>query len=157
RRRRAGRPASRRWRSWCSTAGGSCCSTTPGRRSARRCWPPRRRERASRCQRQCPRAARLAQGAGTPRHGRNPIREVLVGVLIVAALGGLIGLFVVASSGPGFLSSRRTIEVVFRDGQGIRVGSPVRIAGIDAGRVEEVDLTETDGFLVAKLKLSLPT
>lgn len=90
-------------------------------------------------------------------HGRTSIREVLVGAVIIAALAGLIGLLVLASTGPGFLTSRRTIDVVFRDGQGIRVGSPVRIAGIDAGRVEDVDLTEVDGFLMAKLRLSLPT
>jgi len=90
-------------------------------------------------------------------HGRSSIREILVGVVIVAALVGLLGLVGLASAGPGFLTSRRTIDVVFRDGQGIRVGSPVRIAGIDAGRVVEVDLTEVEGFLVAKLKLSLPT
>jgi len=90
-------------------------------------------------------------------HARATIRELLVGVVVVVALASLLGLVVMASAGPGFLTSRRTIQVVFRDGQGIRVGSPVRIAGIDSGRVTDVDLTEVDGFLVAKLTLSLPT
>src|ERR1700754_655058 len=90
-------------------------------------------------------------------HGRSSIREILVGVVIVVALAGVLGLVVMASSGPGFLTSRRTIDVVFRDGQGVRVGTPVRIAGIDSGRVVAIDLTEVEGFLVAKLTLSLPT
>lgn len=90
-------------------------------------------------------------------HGRSSTREILVGAVIVVALVALLGLVGLASSGPGFLTSRRTIDVVFRDGQGIRVGSAVRIAGIDAGRVSDIDLTEVDGFLVAKLQLSLPT
>jgi phospholipid/cholesterol/gamma-HCH transport system substrate-binding protein len=89
-------------------------------------------------------------------HGRASIREITVGVVVVVGLAGLLGLFGLASGGPGFLTSQRTIDVVFRDGQGIRVGSPVRIAGIDAGRVVDIDLAEIDGTLKAKLKLSLP-
>ena len=73
---------------------------------------------------------------------RTPVREVLIGLVIVATLGSLLGLLGVAGSGPSFLTSRRTIDVLFRDGQGIRVGSPVRVAGIDAGRVVDLDLTE---------------
>src|SRR5215217_3062122 len=88
--------------------------------------------------------------------GRSSVREVLVGVVVVAAIAGVLGLFGLASSGPGFLRSQRTIDVIFRDGQGIRVGSPVRIAGIDAGRVVDIELAEIDGSLKAKLRLSLP-
>jgi phospholipid/cholesterol/gamma-HCH transport system substrate-binding protein len=90
-------------------------------------------------------------------HGRTSIREVMVGLVIVATLGSLLGLLSVAGSGPAFLTSRRTIDVLFRDGQGIRVGSPVRVAGIDAGRVVDLDLTESDGFLRARVKIALPT
>src|SRR3954454_17116107 len=89
-------------------------------------------------------------------YGRSSMREGLVGLAVVAALAGLIGLMGLSSSGPGFLGSRQTLDVIFRDGQGLRVGSPVRIAGIDAGRVVDIDLTELDGFLVAKVRLSLP-
>ncbi|WP_422925210.1 MlaD family protein [Singulisphaera sp. PoT] len=87
---------------------------------------------------------------------RSSFREVAVGLFIVAAIAGLLGLLGMASSGPGYLSSNRTIDVIFNDGQGIRVGSAVRIAGIDAGRVSDIDLTEIDGTLRAKLKISLP-
>jgi phospholipid/cholesterol/gamma-HCH transport system substrate-binding protein len=91
-------------------------------------------------------------------HARTSIREVLVGLVIVATLGSLLGLLSVAGSGPSFLSSRRTIDVLFRDGQGVRVGSPVRVAGIDAGRVVDLDLTDQiDGFLRVRVKLALPT
>jgi phospholipid/cholesterol/gamma-HCH transport system substrate-binding protein len=87
---------------------------------------------------------------------RAPMREVRVGLAVVAGLVALVGLLVTASGGPGFLTSRRTVDVAFRDGQGIRVGSPVRVAGIDAGRVAAVELAEVDGALRAKLRLSLP-
>src|SRR4051794_17333741 len=89
--------------------------------------------------------------------GRASIREVWVGVVVVATLAGLLGLLGLAGGGPGFLSPRRTIDVVFRDGQGVRVGSAVRIAGIDAGRVVAVDLSEFEGTLRARLRVSLPT
>lgn len=89
--------------------------------------------------------------------GRSSVREVFVGAVIVVALGCGLGLFGMAAGGPGFLASRRSIDVVFRDGQGIRVGSPVRIAGIDSGRVVGVELAEIDGTVRVRVKLSLPT
>src|SRR5215212_4200719 len=90
-------------------------------------------------------------------HGRSSMREVVVGLAVVAALAGLIGLAGLSSSGPGFLGSQQTLDVIFRDGQGIRVGSPVRIAGIDAGRVVDIDLIELEGHMVARVRLSLPS
>ncbi len=88
--------------------------------------------------------------------GRTASREILVGGIVVAAIAGLLVLLTMAGGGPGFLATRRTIDVVFRDGQGIREGSPVRIAGIDAGRVTEVDLIEFEGSLRARVRISLP-
>jgi phospholipid/cholesterol/gamma-HCH transport system substrate-binding protein len=74
----------------------------------------------------------------------------------MVALGGLIGLVSMASDGPGFLAARRTVDVVFRDAQGIRIGSPVRVAGLDTGNVVDVDLVEVEGMLRARVRLSLP-
>lgn len=89
-------------------------------------------------------------------HARFSAREIWVGLIVIAALGGLIGLVGMASDGPGFLAPQRTIEVVFRDAQGIRVGSPVRVAGLDTGNVVDTDMVEVDGTLRAKVKISLP-
>ncbi len=89
--------------------------------------------------------------------GRVSRREVGVGFIVLLALAGLAGLMVVAGGGPGFLAPRRTIDVVFRDGQGLRVGSPVRVAGIDAGRVDAIDLAEVEGTLRARVRISIPT
>jgi phospholipid/cholesterol/gamma-HCH transport system substrate-binding protein len=86
----------------------------------------------------------------------NAMRDVRLGLAVLLALVGLIGFVGLAGSGPGFLSSRRTIRVDFRDGQGIRVGSPVRVAGIDAGRVTAVELAEVEGTLRARLRISIP-
>lgn len=84
-------------------------------------------------------------------------REVVVGAVIVAAVAGFIGLLTLAGGGPGFLAPTRTFDVIFRDGQGLREGSAVRIAGIDAGRVVDIDLIEHEGSLRARVKIALPT
>lgn len=83
-------------------------------------------------------------------------REIGVGLAMIAALAGVVGLMVAARGGPGFLASRRIIEVTFRDAQGVRIGTPVRVAGLDAGRVEAVELVEDNGALKARLRLALP-
>ncbi|MDB5352200.1 MAG: ABC-type transport system involved in resistance to organic solvent, periplasmic component [Planctomycetota bacterium] len=83
-------------------------------------------------------------------------REVGVGLLVLVAITGLGGLLVVSGGGPGFLTPRRSIDVVFRDGQGLRVGSPVRVAGIDSGRVDHIDLAEVEGTLRARVRISIP-
>lgn len=83
-------------------------------------------------------------------------RDLVVGIVMIVALAGLISLLRVASDGPGFLASQKTIDVIFRDGQGIRVGSPVRVAGLDAGNVVDLDLVEVEGNLRARVRISLP-
>ncbi|MGP0068066.1 MAG: MlaD family protein [Isosphaeraceae bacterium] len=87
---------------------------------------------------------------------RSKVREVWVGLIVIVAIAGLIGLVGLASDGPGFLAPQRTIDVVFRDGQGIRVGSPVRVAGLDTGNVVDLDLVEVEGSLRARVRISLP-
>jgi phospholipid/cholesterol/gamma-HCH transport system substrate-binding protein len=88
--------------------------------------------------------------------GRTTLRELRVGLVVLIGLAGLIGLLALAAAGPGFLGPRRTVEVVFRDGQGVRVGSPVRVAGIDAGRVQAVELFEAEDGVRVRVRLSLP-
>ena len=81
-----------------------------------------------------------------------------MGLVIVLGLAGLSVLLALAGGGPGFLTSRTHIDVTFRDAQGIRPGSPVRIAGIDSGRVSGVELAEQgDGTLRARVTIALPT
>lgn len=84
-------------------------------------------------------------------------RDVIVGMIVVAALGGFLALLSLAGGGPGFLTARRNIDVIFRDGQGLRPGSAVRVAGIDAGRVTDIDLIEYEGSMRARVRIALPT
>jgi phospholipid/cholesterol/gamma-HCH transport system substrate-binding protein len=83
-------------------------------------------------------------------------REIWVGLIVIVAIAGLLSLVGLASDGPGFLAPQRTIDVVFRDAQGIRVGSPVRVAGLDTGNVVDTDMVEVEGTLRAKVRISLP-
>jgi phospholipid/cholesterol/gamma-HCH transport system substrate-binding protein len=89
-------------------------------------------------------------------NARTSIRDVSVGLAVIAAIAALLGLMIVASDGPGFLAPQKTIDVIFRDGQGIRVGSPVRVAGLDAGNVVDLDLVKVEGALCARVRISLP-
>jgi phospholipid/cholesterol/gamma-HCH transport system substrate-binding protein len=82
---------------------------------------------------------------------------VWVGLIVIAAVAGLLALVTMASDGPGFLAPHRTIDVVFRDAQGIRIGSTVRVAGLDTGNVVDVGMVEVEGMVRARVKISLPT
>ena len=84
------------------------------------------------------------------------IREIRIGLVIAAALAAIATLLIVASGGPGFLIPRKSLTVVFRDAQGVRPGSSVRVAGLEVGRVEDVDLTDHEGSLRAQVKISVP-
>jgi phospholipid/cholesterol/gamma-HCH transport system substrate-binding protein len=88
---------------------------------------------------------------------RSAVREIWVGLIVIVAVGGLIGLVSLASDGPGFLAPQRTIDVVFRDAQGLRVGSPVRVAGLDTGNVIDLNVVEVEGALRARVRISLPS
>jgi phospholipid/cholesterol/gamma-HCH transport system substrate-binding protein len=88
---------------------------------------------------------------------RSRAHEVWVGLIVIVATGALIALVSMAADGPGFLAPRRTIDVIFRDAQGIRIGSPVRVAGLDTGNVVDVDFVEVEGLLRARVRISLPT
>jgi phospholipid/cholesterol/gamma-HCH transport system substrate-binding protein len=83
-------------------------------------------------------------------------REVWVGLAVITAMAALLTLVTLASDGPGFLSPQRTVDVVFRDVQGLRVGSPVRVAGLDSGNVVAADIVEVDGMLWTQVRITLP-
>ena len=87
---------------------------------------------------------------------RTSMREVRAGLVVLVGLVALVGLLSLAAGGPGFLTSRRAIDIVFKDGQGIRPGCPVRVAGIDAGRVTSVELSEYEGVLHAHVRILMP-
>jgi phospholipid/cholesterol/gamma-HCH transport system substrate-binding protein len=77
--------------------------------------------------------------------------------MVIVAVCGLIALVAMASDGPGFLAQHRSIDVIFRDAQGIRTGSTVRVAGLDTGNVVDVELVVDDeGMVRSRVRISLP-
>jgi ABC-type transporter Mla subunit MlaD len=88
---------------------------------------------------------------------RRKRREILVRRAVVLTVAGLLALLGLMRCVSTVLARKRTIEVVFRDCQGLRVGSPVRVAGIDAGTVLDVKWTEVDGAYGARVTIALPT
>ena len=89
-------------------------------------------------------------------NARSSIRDVAVGLIVITAIAGLLALLGMASDGPGFLARQKTVDVIFHDGQGIRMGSPVRVAGLDTGNVVDLDLVKVEGRLCARVRISLP-
>ena len=90
-------------------------------------------------------------------NARSSGREIRVGLVVVLALSALMALLAMASGGPGFLADRRQVDVDFRNGQGIRPGSQVRIAGVESGRVVAVTLAEVEGSLRARVRIAVPS
>ncbi len=66
--------------------------------------------------------------------------ELKVGIFVTVALviGGIL-VFVISGGRGGLFASTVAYEAVFDEVNGLRTGSPVRIAGIDVGTVESVD------------------
>ncbi len=74
--------------------------------------------------------------------GRNT--ELWVGIFVLASLvaGGAV-LFIIGNQANLF-TPKTEFEAAFKDADGLRAGSPIRIAGVDVGTVTEVHL-EDDG------------
>ena len=83
-------------------------------------------------------------------------REVRAGVFVLAGVAALGAVVWWAADVGRLFSPRRRIEVTFRDAQGIKPGSPVRVAGLEAGRVAGVRWSEQEGALAVEVTLEIP-
>jgi phospholipid/cholesterol/gamma-HCH transport system substrate-binding protein len=68
------------------------------------------------------------------------IREVRVGLLVVVAIGVLIFMILNASGDISPFSSKLHLRTRFSNGDGLRRGSEVRLAGVRIGKVDDVRL-----------------
>jgi phospholipid/cholesterol/gamma-HCH transport system substrate-binding protein len=75
-----------------------------------------------------------------PAKKRVGIREVRVGLLIVVAIGVLIFLILNASGDISPFSKKVHLRARFSNGDGLRRGSEVRLAGVRIGKVDDVRL-----------------
>jgi phospholipid/cholesterol/gamma-HCH transport system substrate-binding protein len=75
-----------------------------------------------------------------PAKKRVGIREVRVGLLVVVAIGVLIFLILNASGDISPFSKKIHLKARFSNGDGLRRGSEVRLAGVRIGKVDDVRL-----------------
>lgn len=75
-----------------------------------------------------------------PAKKRVGIREVRVGLLVVVAIGVLIFLILNASGDISPFSRKIHLRARFSNGDGLRRGSEVRLAGVRIGKVDDVRL-----------------
>src|ERR1041384_5882438 len=75
-----------------------------------------------------------------PAKKRVGIREVRVGLLVVVAIGVLIFLILNASGDISPFSRKVRLKADFSNGDGLRRGSEVRLAGVRLGKVDDVRL-----------------
>lgn len=70
------------------------------------------------------------------RRGLSPVKVALITLALVAA-----GSYLAYTKDIPFVNEPYEIRAAFRDSSGIRVDSPVRIAGVDVGKVTDVEFT----------------
>jgi phospholipid/cholesterol/gamma-HCH transport system substrate-binding protein len=71
------------------------------------------------------------------REGRDPFK---VGAVVLAVIA--VATFLGFTKNIPFVNEPYEIKAAFRDSSGINPGSPVRIAGVNVGRVRKVELTD---------------
>lgn len=85
-------------------------------------------------------------------------KETKVGLLVIAALGGLAWLSAQSGLlGTGLSTPMRDLSSTFSDVEGINVGSPVKIAGVTVGEVAEIKLQPTGNAVIQyRVKKDVP-
>jgi phospholipid/cholesterol/gamma-HCH transport system substrate-binding protein len=66
--------------------------------------------------------------------------QLKVGITVIAAIVLLAVLTVLMSGTGGILTRKITIKSYFFDAQGLRVGAPVRLSGVDLGNVSQIQI-----------------
>ena len=76
-----------------------------------------------------------------PRTRSHTWAELKIGVLTIAAVGIAVVTVFLLTGGKGFFWQRYHLKSRFTNVAGLKPGSPVRLAGVDVGDVDAVDLS----------------
>ena len=76
-----------------------------------------------------------------PRTRSHTWAELKIGVLMIAAIGIAVVTVFLLTGGKGFFWQRYHLKSRFTNVAGLKPGSPVRLAGVDVGDVDAVDLS----------------
>ena len=70
--------------------------------------------------------------------------EVRVGVIVLVALASLVALILNLQPGSGFMTRQVEFRAVVPHSEGLKVGGPVRVSGVDVGNIRKIAIgTET--------------
>ncbi|HEX7174090.1 MAG TPA: MlaD family protein, partial [Pyrinomonadaceae bacterium] len=79
------------------------------------------------------------------------LRDLRVGLFVVGAIGVFIFLILNASGDISPFSKKLKLRAQFANGDGLRSGSEVRLAGVRIGKVDKVELLPPAGDRGAKV------
>ena len=83
------------------------------------------------------------------------LRDLRVGLFVVGAIGVLIFLILNASGDISPFSKKLKLRAQFANGDGLRSGSEVRLAGVRIGKVDKVELLPPAGDRGAKVEATM--
>ena len=83
--------------------------------------------------------------------------QLKVGITIITAGIVLAVLIVLMSGTGGIFTSKFTIRSYFFDAQGLRVGAPVRLSGVDIGNVSEIKIVPHKPFAPVEVTMKVNT
>ena len=83
--------------------------------------------------------------------------ELKIGIITVVALALAIMLIVAVGGQGGFTWDRYTLKTKFTNVAGLKSGSPVRIAGVEVGSVDDVDVTGTEVDVIFQVNVAAGT
>ena len=80
--------------------------------------------------------------------------QVKVGVVLIVGIAAILYTIMNLNSGMGVFASASTFHASLDDSQGIKVGAPVRISGVDVGNVKQVGIDPGKGKVVLAFTVS---
>jgi len=80
--------------------------------------------------------------------------QVKVGVVLILGIAAILYTIMNLNSGMGVFASAFTFHASLDDSQGIKVGAPVRISGVDVGNVKQVGIDPGKGKVVLSFTVS---
>lgn len=82
-------------------------------------------------------------------------RNLRVGAFILLALGVLVAAVFVIGQERSMFRAKTRVYTSFRDINGLVVGAPVRLAGVDVGRVTDIEFSSDPAAIEARVELSV--
>lgn len=81
--------------------------------------------------------------------------QVKVGVVLILGIAAILYTIMNLNSGMGVFASAATFHASLQDSQGIKVGAPVRISGVDVGNVKGVSIDAGKGTVLIEFTVNI--